>query len=95
MSGQLENPEDPHYSEYLGNPPHLSLVARMLTLALNLVDVYLNGEKTEVISSHQRKYSPAHQRHNQGHEVGEDSKKINDVHDPLDKPSMVNNFKTM
>ena len=42
MSGQLENPQDPHNTEYLGNPPHLCLVARMLTLALNLVDVYLN-----------------------------------------------------
>ena len=68
MSGQLENPQDPHNTEYLGNPPHLCLVARMLTLALNLVDVYLNVNVNvyQVIKEN----SQAHQRHNQGHKVG-------------------------
>ena len=41
VSRQLENPQDPHYTKYLGNPSHLCLVVRMLTLALSLVDVDL------------------------------------------------------
>ena len=87
VSSQLENPQDPHNTKYLGNPSHLSLVVRMLTLALSLVDVDLNirSQHYHVIREI-RNNCQAHQRHNQGHEVGENSEKINNVHDPFDKP---------
>ena len=44
VSRQLEDTQDPHYTKYLGNPPHLRLVVavRLLGLRLDLVYVYLS-----------------------------------------------------